>query len=82
MARKPIDLATAVHGAGRPPPEGSAPASATRASRPASRRDKRGVVIYVDPEMAKALKRLAIDRDTTLQALGLQALEALLQEAG
>ena len=75
MARKPIDLATAVHGAGRAQPEAIAPAG-----RPASRRNKRGVVIYVEPEMAKALKRLAIDRDTTLQALGLQALEALLQE--
>lgn len=37
---------------------------------PASRRGKKGVLIYLEPDMAKALKRLAVDQDTTIQALG------------
>ena len=65
----------------RPPPEATTSPAAAPAGRPASRRGKKGVLIYVDLETAKALKRLAIDRDTTLQALGVQALEALLEEA-
>ena len=81
---KTIDLAAAVSEAGQPPASPAettrAPAPAATTGRPASRHGKKGVLIYVEPDMARALKRLALERDTTLQALGHAALEALLQE--
>ena len=54
-------------------------ATAGHTPRP-SREGKRGVVIYVDPQMLRALKQLALDRDTSLQVLGHAALEALLRK--
>ena len=75
------DLAAAVHGAGQPQrsarPALEAPGT-VRSTQPASRQGKRGVVVYVDPDTLRRLKHLAIDRDTTLQALGVEAFEALL----
>ena len=34
---------------------------------------KRGVLIHVSPELSRRLRQLALDEDTTLQALGLEA---------
>ena len=79
MTPKTRDLAGAVHGAARP---GAAkPVATTRTSRPSrsrSRQGKRGILIHVEPELARRLKHLAVERDTTLQALGVEALERLL----
>ena len=44
-----------------------------------SRRGKKAVVFYVEPDMAKQLKVLAAENDTTVHALGLQALDLLFQ---
>ena len=78
--KRNIDLAGAVHGAATQP--GTArPTPATSTSRPGrsrSRQGKKGILIHVEPEMAKRLKHLATERDTTLQALGVEALTQLL----
>ena len=95
MARK-RDLASAVHSAGREParvpeqtdvartsagsePEG-APQGQTRGYRPPSRAGTKAVVIHVEPSLSKSIRRLALEMDTTVQALGLEALEDLLRK--
>ena len=35
-------------------------------------------MVHVDPELRRRLRHLAVDEDKTLQALGVEALEALL----
>ena len=35
-------------------------------SRPPSRQGKKGVLLHVDPEIAKRLKLLAVEHDTTI----------------
>jgi hypothetical protein len=47
-----------------------------------SRRGKKGIVIYVDPVVAKMLRRIALDHDTTIQALGEDAINRLLERHG
>ena len=78
MARKKVDLSAVV-----------AMAQSRKGKRPAepgrqgSGRD--GLVafmVHVDPELRRRLRRLAADEDTTLQALGVEALEALLTGRG
>ena len=46
---------------------------------PPSRRGRKAVVVYLDPAVAKRLKVLAAVEDTTMQALGVAALETLLE---
>jgi len=40
------------------------------------------VLIHVSPELSRRLRQLALDEDTTLQALGLEAFERLLESRG
>ena len=40
----------------------------------------KGVVLYIPPKLHRQLRHLAIDQDTTVQALGLEALERILEE--
>ena len=47
-----------------------------------SRHGKKGVVIYVDPEVAKLLRRMALDRGRSLQSLGEEAINDLFQKYG
>lgn len=42
-----------------------------------SRRGQRAWVVYLDPDTAKRIKMLAVEHDTTMQALGLEAAELL-----
>lgn len=49
---------------------------------PSSRQGKKGVLLHVDPEIAKRLKLLAVERDTTIVALGLEALDLLFERYG
>ena len=42
-----------------------------------SRRNKKAVVLYLEPETAKRLKVLAAENETTIHALGLEALDLL-----
>ena len=74
MSMPTIDLATAVHGAARLRPPG------LNAGVEGGRAGKVGVLIHVEPELRKRLRRLAVDEDTTLQALGVEAFEQLLAE--
>ena len=46
---------------------------------PPSRQGKKGVVFHVDPEIAKRLKMLAVEHDTTIEALGIEALGLLFE---
>ena len=78
MTRTIRDLAGAVHGAARPGAAKPVPSTTARPGRGRSRQGKRGILIHVDPELARRLKHLATDQDTTLQALGVEALQRLL----
>ena len=76
MTTKPQrSLADAVHAA-----SGDTPATVPRTGKTRGRAGKRGIVIYVEPALAKALKRLAVDEDTTLQALGVEAFGTLIDQ--
>ena len=79
MARtKTRDLASAVHSAGKTATDASGPDTARRVAR--TRQGTKGVLIHVSPTMSKALRQLALDEDSTLQALGVEAFEHLLKE--
>ena len=43
---------------------------------------RRGVLVRVSPELRRELKRAAIARDTTVQALVLKAIAIVLEEPG
>ena len=43
---------------------------------------KKGILTQLDVDTARRLKILAVTHDTTLQALGLEAFEALLERYG
>jgi hypothetical protein len=59
-----------------------APNAAPQKPAPSTRRNKKGLVLYVDPAVTVALRRLALDRGTSVQALGLAALEMLFAAHG
>ena len=70
-----------MHGAARvrqTPPE-PIPTPRRTTPLPKSRAGKTGIVVYVAPELARALRHLAVDEGSSLQALGVEALEALLK---
>lgn len=73
MSKTQRSLADAVHSVAGEPRE-----AVRSAGRAPGRAGKKGILIYVEPEMARSLKRLAVDEDTTLQALGLEAFDALI----
>ena len=82
-----LDVAASVHGADQekatapvPVPEGRR--AHPRSSRPKTREGKKGVLIYVLPEMSQQLRQLALDEDSTVQALGHEALDSLLVQRG
>ena len=52
------------------------------AGRPPSRRGKRMVSVYVEPEAAKQLGIMAIREDTSIQALMIEALNDLFAKRG
>lgn len=47
-----------------------------------SRRGRKALTVYLDPDAVRQLKYLALDEDTTTQALVSEALNALFQERG
>ena len=53
-----------------------------QSKRPPSRRGKRGWLVWLDPETARRLKVTAAANDTTLQALGEEAADLMLQRYG
>ena len=77
MSPKRPSLRSAVHDAAHAQDEApEAPAPRRRVS---SRQGTKGVLIHLDPKMARRLKVLAAEEDTTIQALGVEAFTALLE---
>jgi hypothetical protein len=73
--------------AGEAPPEPSlTQAMKEVASRkrnpPTTRAGRKGIVIYVDQDVAAAVRRLATEMNTTVQALGTTAFDLLLEKFG
>lgn len=50
--------------------------------KPATRQGKKGLVLYVDPEVTLALRLLALEHKSDVQKMGRQALELLFAEYG
>jgi hypothetical protein len=44
------------------------------------RRPGRGVLVRINPDGLRAMRQLALDRDTTLQALAVEAFNVLLRK--
>jgi hypothetical protein len=55
---------------------------AARRARPASRAGKRVLSVYLDPLAWKQLRQLALDTDSTTQALGEEAINLLFAKHG
>ena len=72
------DLVSAVHNAGKSAEPTAGPVATRHV--PSTRQGTKGILTHVTPTMSKALRQLALDEDTTLQALGLEAFERLLEE--
>ena len=53
-----------------------------RRNPPTTRTGRRGIVIYVEQDVAAAIRRLAADYDTTVQALGETAFKYLFEKLG
>ena len=51
---------------------------AGRRPRVRTRRGKKAVVVYLERDTARRLKVLAAQRDTTIQALGVEAIDLLM----
>ena len=47
-----------------------------------ARKGRKGVLIYLDPKLAKQIRQLALDEDGTVQVLGHEVLESLLAQRG
>ena len=53
-----------------------------KTQRPPSRRSTRGWVVHLDPDRHRRLKLAAVMNDTSLQALGVEAADLLLERYG
>ena len=73
MARRRQSLSEAVHGAAKPA-GGSAPDSVP------DQGATKGLLLRLPSELHRRLRQLALDEETSMQALGLEALEQILQE--
>lgn len=60
----------------------SPPMPARTSVKPPSREGKAAITVYVDPVAAKQLKRLAVDEDTSIQTLMVEALNDLFAKKG
>jgi hypothetical protein len=70
-----------------PPPEPSLTqamkdVASRRRNPPTTRAGRKGIVIYVDQDVATAIRRLAGELNTTVQALGTTAFDLLLEKFG
>ncbi len=80
---KPPDLVAALKGAsGNPLYEPELPPPTPTRVLPPSRRGKKAITGHFDPAVGKQLKQLALDRNTTVQALLQEALNDLLSKYG
>jgi hypothetical protein len=60
----------------------AAPARSAKGHQAWVERDVRGLLIRVNADGLKALRQLALDEDTTLQSLAIEALNDLLKSRG
>ena len=72
---------------GEPPPEPSLTqtmkdVASRKRNPPTTRAGRKGIVIYVDQDVAAAIRRMASDMNTTVQALGTTAFDLLLEKFG
>ncbi len=65
-----------------PPVDGTTGAASAATSRPPSRAGKRVLSVYLDPLAWKQLRQLALDNETTTQALGEEAVNLLFAKYG
>jgi antitoxin-like ribbon-helix-helix protein len=73
--------------AGEPPQEPSLTqvmkdVASRKRNPPATRAGRKGIVIYVDQDVAAAIRRMASEMNTTVQALGTTAFDLLLEKFG
>jgi hypothetical protein len=64
------------------PAEVAPPEEPRPAARPAVRRGKKAISGYFSPEVSRALHMLALERDTSLQALMGEAFDDLMRKYG
>lgn len=60
----------------------AATASKSPKPKPKSRANKKGLVLYVEPEVTVALRRLALDTGLSVQVLGMDGLNLLFEKHG
>ena len=86
MAKKRPGLTDALHRAAEPEPlsaaESSAVEESTKQPIPPARQGKKVVAGYFDPVVSKQLKLLALERNTSVQALIGEALNLLFERHG
>jgi hypothetical protein len=64
------------------PPPDTGPAPTEASALPPSRKGKKVIAGYFDPAVSKQLRQLALEHDTTVQALLAEALDLLFIERG
>ena len=57
-------------------------AAATPQSYPKHRQGKKALIAYFSPDVSKGLRQLALDEDTTMQALLGEAVDMLMRDRG
>ena len=75
MAKRKSNLADAVHGASR-----ADKSSRSKVPSDTGRGETKGVLLRLPTELHRQLRQLALDDGTSLQALGVEALQRLLKE--
>jgi hypothetical protein len=60
----------------------AAPPAATHSAKRGGREGKKALIAYFSPDVSKTLGRLAIDEDTTMQALIGEAIDLLMESRG
>ena len=75
MAKRKSNLADAVHGAARADKR-----SRSKVLSSTSTGETKGVLLRIPIELHRQLRQLALDDGTSLQALGVEALQRLLKE--
>jgi len=82
FAAKPADVTAESETAHSAPVADAPTAAATNSRRPPSRAGKRVLSIYLDPLAWKQLRQLALDTETSTQALGEEAVNLLFTKHG
>ena len=82
MKRKPIDVTALRKEAGLPPPEHAANGEPDNPHYRPGRARKVPVTAFFEPDVRTELRRLALDRGTTLQALMAEAINDVFAKYG